>query len=128
MSKILLLESDKQLGRNFSEYFKRHGHTTKHCADPQSAIISADSHRPDIVVLDSMLAGRSGIEFLYEMRSYPEWQRVPAIILGNYDEEEIEGFAQIFDKLNVRAYFHKPSTTLGQILAQANSYLQPRAI
>jgi DNA-binding response OmpR family regulator len=126
MPKILILESDRQLGRNFIEYFRQQGHEAQSHVDPQAAIINADSTRPDVVIVDSMLASRSGIEFLYEMRSYPEWQNIPAIVLGNYGAEEVEGFANTFELLDVKAYFYKPSSSLKQILDQVESLLQPQ--
>jgi DNA-binding response OmpR family regulator len=90
MANILLIESDKILASNLTQFFKRAGHYVAWHVDPQEAILTADKSQPDVVVLELLLAGRSGIEFLYEFRSYPEWQALPVIIYSNLSEEEVD--------------------------------------
>ena len=81
MAKILLLEPDSVLAGNIERYFANAKHTVSVHSDPQQAVTSADSRAPDLIIAELQLAGRSGVEFLYEFRSYPEWQNIPVIIL-----------------------------------------------
>jgi CheY-like chemotaxis protein len=86
---------------------------------------SADMRRPDIVILDLMLAGRSGVEFLYEFRSYPDWQQLPVIVFSNISPGELGSSAIGFEELNIAAFHYKPSTSLSQLRSSVDSLLQP---
>lgn len=125
MSKVLLIESDKLLAGNLAQALKRAGHSTAWHVDLQSAVNSIDASMPDAVILDLALAGRSGVEFLYELRSYPEWQDLPIIIWSNLAAEEEAGLRPAFGQLSVAAYHHKPSTPLNRLLNSLDLALNP---
>jgi DNA-binding response OmpR family regulator len=127
MAVILLLETDRQLAKNMQAYFSRAGHQLSYYADPQAAVMGADTSRPDIVILDLFLASRSGIEFLYELRSYPEWQTIPVIITGRLPADELGAYQESFKELGVSKYLPKQTTSLDQFLAEAERTLQPAA-
>jgi CheY-like chemotaxis protein len=116
MATIFLLETDRQLGKAAQEYFA--GHDLYYFADPQSAVTAADINKPDVVVLDLFLAGRSGIEFLYELRSYPDWQLLPVIATGHVSASEIEEFQESLNELRVHKYLPKHTTPLADLLAE----------
>jgi len=61
MARILFIEPDRLLGANARKIFKRAGHDVNWQVDPQAAIDSADATPPDVIVLDLLLAGRSGV-------------------------------------------------------------------
>src|SRR5205085_980414 len=95
---------DHQLAKNTQRFFNAAGHDLICYTDPQQAVMAADKQRPDIIILDIFLAGRSGIEFLYELRSYPDWQGIPVIITGHLPADQLAVFRPSFDELNVAAY------------------------
>lgn len=55
----------------------------------QQAVLLADEHKPDVVVLEPQLARHNGVEFLYEFRSYQEWQGVPIMLLTSSDVPDL---------------------------------------
>jgi DNA-binding response OmpR family regulator len=128
MPKILILETDRQLAKNTSDFLVLQGHQVDIYSDPQSAISSADTNCPDVVVLDLMLAGRSGIEFLYELRSYPEWQQIPVIVTSKLTDEELQAYLPAFGQLNVSGYLHKPTTPLADLAAMVQKLLTPATV
>lgn len=125
MARVLLIESDRILADNISQMLERAGHQTAWHLDPQAAIDSADTKTPDVIVIDLMLAGRSGVEFLYEFRSYPEWQNLPVIVFSDITPEEFSGAGTGFSQLNVAAYHYKPITKLADLLNSVDTVLQP---
>lgn len=127
MANILLLQTDRQLSKNIQKYFGRAGHQLSYYSDPQTAVMAADNRRPDIIILDLFLASRSGIEFLYELRSYPEWQTIPVIITGRLPAGELEAFGGSFKELRVAKYISKQASSLRELLAEAENQLQPAA-
>src|SRR4051812_17398861 len=106
MAVIYLLETDSQLGAAAKKYFKNK-HDVYHFTDPQMAVSSADAHRPDVIVIDLFLAGRSGIEFLYELRSYPDWQALPVIVTGHLLPSDLDEFAVALSDLKIYNYLPK---------------------
>jgi DNA-binding response OmpR family regulator len=124
MATIFLLETDRQLGRAAKRYFGDI-HDVYHFSDPQMAVTSADINKPDIVILDLFLAGRSGIEFLYELRSYPDWQQLPVLITGHLPSNEIAEYADALMELKVHKYLPKHTTSLQDLLVEVEQALQP---
>lgn len=124
MCRILFIETDCVIASNLRNYFERLGHLVEWHVDPQLAVFSADEKRPDIVILDLMLAGRSGVEFLYEFRSYPDWQDLPVVVFSNVSERELGQGVSSFPQLNITAYHYKPQTTLSQLAQTIDKILQ----
>lgn len=125
MARILLLEADRQLASHTAVILRRQGYEVAHFCDPQSAISSADTEPPNLVILNLALAGRSGIEFLYELRSYPDWQSVPAIVTGRLSPEEKTAYSRAFDQLNVSSFVPTGIASLKLLANAAAELLQP---
>lgn len=123
MANILLLQTDDQLAESSARYLKLKGHRVSIHKDPQTAVMQADASRPDAIVLELMLAGRSGAEFLYELRSYPDWQDIPVIVTGNLFLSQIETFLESFNHLNVSSYLTRQTTGLSKLAAEIDSLL-----
>ncbi len=125
MANILLLEPDILLASNLKRYFGQAKHKVFAYGDPQAAITQADKQHPDIVITELQLAGRSGLEFLYEFRSYPEWQAVPVIVLSNLHNRAVAAYASAFEELDISCYLYKPATKLKQVLDSVEHSLKP---
>jgi DNA-binding response OmpR family regulator len=125
MASVLLIEGDKLLASATIDFLKFRGHEVSWHVNAQAAIDGADSQRPDIVVLDFVLAGRSGLEFLYEFRSYSDWQKMPAIVLSNVAAADLGSALANFKQLGISAYHYKPTTTLSQLAQTIDQVLQP---
>jgi CheY-like chemotaxis protein len=116
VANILLLETDHILAKNLGIFLRGLGHEISWCVEPQEAIDNADKNPPDVIVLDLMLANhRSGIEFLYEFRSYPEWQNLPVVIFSHVAAEDLRGCLDSLKQLNVAAFRYKPTTSLTEL-------------
>lgn len=74
---VLLVEPDTKLAGMYKTALESAGHKVFWALDAQSAVHLADDSAPDLVVLEIQLTSHSGIEFLYEFRSYNEWQDIP---------------------------------------------------
>jgi CheY-like chemotaxis protein len=127
MSRILLLQSDDQLATNSAAYLKHKGFAVSIHKDPQTAVAETDKKLPDVVILDLSLAGRSGVEFLYELRSYPDWQSIPVIVTGNLTLRHIQPFLDSFNQLNVSVYLPRQVTSLSRLTQEILKLTQPVA-
>ena len=115
MGKILLVETDRLIAENLIHYLSRSGHSVDWQRDLQAAIDASDTACPDLVVLDLMLCGRSGVEFLYEFRSYPDWQDIPVVLFSNISMRDLGASTAGFSQLNISAYHYKPTTSLAHL-------------
>jgi DNA-binding response OmpR family regulator len=124
MADILLLKTDRQLASNTAGFFKRAGHNLRYFSDPQAAVVAIDKSKPDLIIVDLFLAARSGIEFLFELRSYPEWESLLVLVSGGLSAEEIKNYRAAFKELNVGLYFQK-TASLKVLLTAAERLLHP---
>jgi len=115
------------MAANITGVFEANGHIIDWQVDPQEAIISVDVQPVDLIISELILAGRSGVEFLYELRSYPDWQKLPVIIYTNVPAREVGVSAQSFGELKIDAYHYKCSTPLIDLLKSVESCLSPAA-
>jgi len=117
MSQILLIEPDAVLARTYMQAFAAAGHETRLTVSAQDAVFKVDSLLPDVVIVELQLVAHSGIEFLYELRSYPEWQNIPIIIHSLIPPAEfMDSMKLLRERLGVAQYLYKPQTSLRTLL------------
>jgi DNA-binding response OmpR family regulator len=80
----LLVEDDPRLAALTAEYLRGHGVQVVVAADGNAGLLDATRTHFDIVLLDLMLPGRSGLEVCRELRSRSD---VPILILTARGEE-----------------------------------------
>jgi DNA-binding response OmpR family regulator len=127
---IILIEPDRVLADTYRLAFESVGHRAVMCASAQSAIFAADEVKPDLVIMELQLIGHSGIEFLYEFRSYTEWQAVPVMLLTGVPAGEFaDSWELLREELGVSAYYYKPLTSLQTLVRAINEFApSPHAI
>jgi DNA-binding response OmpR family regulator len=121
MAHILLVEPDRILAKTYFAALKAAGHVVRITATAQSAVFCADDVRPDIAIIELQLASHSGIEFLYEFRSYPDWQKIPVIVNTCVPAGEFSDSWQSMRKqLTISAYHYKPLSSLRMLIQSVN--------
>jgi len=113
---VLLIEPDIIQAANYSEALRRAGHSVAHARSAQSAVQLADTgNKPNVVVLELQLPQHNGIEFLYEFRSYPEWQMIPTVIHTFVPAHELQHGVTLTKELGVCKILYKPTTSLQEL-------------
>ena len=92
--RILLVEDDQALAQLLIYNFEREEFEVEHTSDGDEALLLARETPPDLVLLDWMIEGVSGIEVCRRLRRMPETANVPIIMLTARGEEtdRIRGF------------------------------------
>ena len=85
---MLLVEDDAALAELLIYPFQREDFEVAHTPDGEEALLLAKEKAPDIVLLDWMVEGLSGIEVCRRLRRMTETQNVPIIMLTARGEEE----------------------------------------
>ena len=85
---MLLVEDDAALAELLIWHFEREDFKVSHTIDGEEALLLAKEQTPDIVLLDWMVEGLSGIEVCRRLRRATDTQKVPIIMLTARGEEE----------------------------------------
>jgi DNA-binding response OmpR family regulator len=126
MAQILLIEPDRILARSYGDALQSVGHVVRLRATAQAAIHAADELTPDVVVLELQLVAHSGVEFLYEFRSYVDWQTVPVIILSSVPAVEFNKSTIVLkQQLGIHSYHYKPQTSITSLQRIIGSIVSP---
>jgi two-component system phosphate regulon response regulator PhoB len=84
---LLLVEDDRALADLLMWHFDREGYDIVRTADGDEALLLAEERTPDLVILDWMIEGVSGIEVCRRLRRRPNTAHVPIIMLTARGEE-----------------------------------------
>lgn len=118
--KILLVEPDKVLSATTQRALKQQGNQVVCCRNAQGAIDAIDTDQPDVIILELQLGLHNGVELLYELRSYPEWQNIP-VVVHTLNRRVIEPrFVETLTQLGVQAVFYKPDISPQQLRLKLN--------
>jgi len=119
---ILVIEDDRALREGLALNFELHGYQVETAADGEEGMRKAFDISPDLIVLDIMLPGWSGLDILAELRD--RQQDVPVLILSarGTTDNKVEG-------LNIGAddYLAKPFE-LPELLARVEAMLRRRRV
>jgi two-component system phosphate regulon response regulator PhoB len=85
--KVLIVEDEDSLVTLLSYNLQAEGYAVVHAPTGGDAMMVVKEERPDIVILDWMLPGLSGIEICRQIRARPETKALPIIMLTARGEE-----------------------------------------
>ena len=124
MARILLVEPDQVLAEVYRQALQHAGHSVLSATSAQAAVLVADDHRPDLVILELQLVEHSGIEFLYEFRSYPDWQGIKILIHSQVPPAEFAAnWPLLKTEFNLADYLYKPLTSLEDLTEAVDAEL-----
>ena len=110
---VLLIDSHKVSQSTIAQALD--GHSVDIAHDAEQAIHAASDRRPDVVILEMSLGGHSGMEFLYEFRTYEDRSTIPVIVYSSLRLGDDVLSSRAWQQLNVYAYLYKPEATLTQL-------------
>jgi two-component system phosphate regulon response regulator PhoB len=85
--KLLLVEDDRALAELLIWHFARQDFEVSRTADGEEALLLAEEEAPDVVILDWMIEGISGLEVCRRLRRKPATANIPIIMLTARGEE-----------------------------------------
>jgi len=88
VARLLLVEDDSALADLLEFRFKSEGYEVSVTADGDEALLLAFENPPDLVVLDWMIEGTSGIEVCRRLRKSKATAHVPIVMLTARGEED----------------------------------------
>ena len=87
-AKVLVVEDEEAISHLLAYNLEREGFRVATAPDGEEALMAVDESRPDLVLLDWMLPGVSGIELCRRLRTRNETREIPIIMLTARGEED----------------------------------------
>jgi DNA-binding response OmpR family regulator len=119
--RILLVEDDWQLGQMYQAQLERAGHNVCRVESAQGALDVLENQPVDAILLDVVMPKHNGLSLLQEIRSFADWQRLPAVLLSSLPQRDLAISDQQLKHLGVKRYLNKAEVTY-QNLAHAFSF------
>lgn len=82
MGKVLVVEDDFDTLHPLAELLGLKGHSVLTASDAEQGMRLASQQRPDIIITDIALPGKSGLHFINRVRRDPRLGRLPIIVIS----------------------------------------------
>lgn len=81
MPKILVVEDDENLRQIYTRNLVRRNYTVETSSDGNEALNKLSEFKPDVILLDIMMPGLNGKEFLKFLKQSPRYKTIPVIMI-----------------------------------------------
>ncbi|MDK2873761.1 MAG: two-component system, OmpR family, phosphate regulon response regulator PhoB [Desulfomicrobiaceae bacterium] len=121
---ILVIEDDADIANLLAFHIKAAGYGCTVARDGKTGVRLAQSERPSLILLDLMLPGMSGLEVCKTLKSSPETDHIPIIMLTARGDEvdRVLGF-----ELGAEDYVVKPFSPR-ELMLRIKNVLRRRAV
>lgn len=118
--RLLIVEDDRPIAELLKHHFAAAGYTVTSTPDGDDALILIDEVKPDLILLDWMIEGTSGIEVCRRVRRSARNAQLPIIMLTARGDEEdrVRGLETGADDFVAKPFSPK------ELVARANALLR----
>ena len=95
MPKILIIDDDSMV-RELLKMTLASKYTIVESPDAENALDLIETEKPDLILLDWVLPGLSGVHIVRLLRRSEKWNKIPVIIMSARGEEQTRGVAEEF--------------------------------
>lgn len=106
MARILVVDDDEAILRGMQMILSGAGHDVQAADSGQAALDTLDAcgpDLPDLVVVDVLMPGMTGIQMLERVRARSEWVAIPFLVISAADMSEVSTAP-----LGAVTFLHKP--------------------
>jgi CheY-like chemotaxis protein len=121
MATILVCDDATPVRQLVRTVLEREGHEIVEAADGDESIRLVRATRPDLVVLDMVMPGQSGLDVLDELRSDPTLRGMPVLLLTG---SHVIANRRTACEFGASAYLAKPFS-VGELLGTVEQLLPP---
>ncbi len=84
--RVLVVDDDPDIRDYFAAVLDDHGYQVAAVGDTVAALGALEPFRPDVVIVDVLLPGRSGLDLLVTLRRSPRWSAMPLVVVTGVDQ------------------------------------------
>lgn len=121
MSKILFIEDEISLQTTLGGALKEAGFEIENAYDGETGLKTAQTSKPDLILLDLILPKMDGFQVLRDLKSGAGTKDIPVIVLTNLESAEDVGKVIA---LGATTYLVKSNYELGDIVAKIKEVLK----
>jgi len=112
---VLVVDDDADITMFLATILEDAGMRVVTAHDGNQALERIRERPPDLISLDLVMPGKSGIRLLHELRKHPEWSRIPVLIVTGHarDAAVRRDLADVLADSTIQgpsAYLDKPVT------------------
>lgn len=127
---VLIVDDNDSLRESLREILRFEGWDVSAVPTAESAFSEIGRNPPSLIVLDLMMPGMGGFEFLDQLRNNPRWKDIPVLVMSGKDltHEELAILQRNADKVINKAAFNHDDlvievyNVLKQSLSEAAQY------
>ncbi len=105
---VLVIEDEPNIAEAISFILSRDGWSVSTHASGTTAVQAVRDAKPDVLILDVMLPGKSGYDILQDLRSADDTRALPVLMLTARGQKTDRELAE---RLGVNRFMTKPSRT-----------------
>ena len=97
---VLIVEDDPDIVDYLSFFLEDEGYAVKAASRCSTAREMMDDFRPEVILIDALLPGKSGLELLVSLRRDPEWSDLPMVVVTGNDtllEDDCQSYLGAFE-------------------------------
>jgi two-component system cell cycle response regulator DivK len=120
MSKLILVVEDQEDNRRIMrDLLASAGYEVIEAVTGEDGVTAAETHRPDLILMDIQLPGLDGYEATRQIKANPDLEHIPIIVVTSYalSGDDVKAF-----EAGCNAYVSKPFSPR-QLLAKIREYL-----
>lgn len=121
MATVLIAEDDADIRTAYAYALNRAGFEVVEAADGGAAAQSIEAKQPDLVLLDMLMPGMSGLDLLRQVQPSKRYPNMVVLALSNIDTPRVIEQAK---ELGVRDYIVKVDVTPHQMVDIIHGYLK----
>jgi len=96
--KILIVDDEPDVLTYLVSLFEDNDYTTVSARDGKEGMEKVQSEKPDLITLDISMPEKSGVRFYREMRSNPELEKIPIVIVTGVESTHDGGSGADFER------------------------------
>jgi len=121
--KVMIVDTNKKFLGDLEETLTFSGYDTIVTQDPYSALAIASREKPQAILLDLKMPGKSGFQLAHELKSSFELQHIPIIAMTEFFKD---GYKNLMDMCGIKKCLKKPFNPL-DVITEIEAVLEQKS-
>jgi CheY-like chemotaxis protein len=84
--RVLVVDDDPDIRDYFTSFLEDHGYEVRTAGSAVTAFSDLEECRPDVVLIDVLMPGKSGLDLLVRLRRDHRWGDIPLVVVTGNDQ------------------------------------------